>query len=184
MIMTKIDFRVFNLLEDGLYSSEGYGEGRLIPVVVIDFSQHKVILELIDHHNSIDNGDVTLRWITNILDKKSLILKVNFSKPITIEFGINFNTLQSFNIIDAIIQSRGLIIQNGKKGDKPSRNFKHTSLMIEVPNLGFDNIWEKKFHANLESYFRKKRGLSKKEAIMYTKEHIKQIRELLKIRQK
>lgn len=54
---------------------------------------------------------------------------------------IVFSLKDHYNIIDAIIQSKGLLISYGSKGDKVSMAKKRISL--EIPITGIERKWEK-----------------------------------------
>lgn len=181
MKLLRQNLRTFSYAEEGLLSADDVGEGRMIPVIVLDVEDNQDIIDLIKSHYSIVSGDVTMTWIQDFFNRKDLIFKMSFSKPMQIEFGIRFNIAKDLTLIDAIIQSKGLYLQTGKKGDKVSKKLKDDKILVEVPDLGIKEFWNKLMQKTLIEKYRKK-GFSKKESKEVAIQHINSIRELWKIR--
>jgi hypothetical protein len=173
--------RIFSYAEEGLISSSNVGEGRMIPTIVLDVEDNQDIIDLLKMHNSIPSGDATMNWIQDFFNRKDFIFKLIFVKPMQIEFGIRFNIAKDFALIDGIIQSKGLYLQTGKKGDKISKKITDDRILIEVPDLGVKDGWNKLFLKALIDKYRKK-GFSKKESKEASMQHMTRIRELWKIR--
>jgi hypothetical protein len=173
--------RTFSYAEEGLISSEFVGEGRLIPVLVLDVGSNQDIIDLIEMHSSITSGDVTIVWIQDLYNRKDFILRIMFSKPMQISFGVRFKISEDFALIDGIIQSKGVYLQTGKKGDKVSKKLNDNKILVEVPDTGIKSIWTQMLNKTLISKYRKM-GFNRKEAKEVTQDHIAKMRELWKIR--
>jgi len=137
----KFNFKLFNYAEEGLIGLGEVGEGRLIPAVVLDVRDDQDVVDLIKIHKTISTGDAKLNWVQDYNDRKGLILKISFTLPMSLGFGISFNISRDLNLIDGIIQSKGLYIQTGKKGDKISKTLKDDKILLEVPDMGINEIW-------------------------------------------
>src|SRR5690606_32156703 len=96
----------------------------------------------------------------SLFSVKSLILRIKFLKPIEVEFGILFYLQTQHMLVDGIIQSRAFTLQIGKPGDKPSMI--EEKIMIEVPELEFDEEWDKILLQVIKSKYKVK-GNSKKQ---------------------
>jgi hypothetical protein len=187
----KVDYPFFRVVADGGISNPALGEGRMIPVVMIDTHDNVGVVELLKLHENTPPGDVELRWsLPNTLfsKPKSVLLNITFLKPMKLTFGIEFPIAERHSVIDGIIQSRVFALQNGKSGEKVStilldNSKKQTSgcVFIEVPNMAFDNKWKELLLDFLKHKY-KKQGASKKEAALYAEEQIKSMREIWNIR--
>lgn len=173
--------KTFTFAEEGLISDDGLGEGRMIPALVLEVGKNKDIVELIQLHKSIPNAEADITWVLDPFHRKNFILRLSFQKPIQIQFGIRFDIDKDAVLIDGIIQSKGLCLMTGKKGDKVSKKMKYGSLLIEVPDTGVKGRWDKMHLTSVVKRFRKK-GLTKNEAKDAAKEHISSIKELWKLR--
>lgn len=180
MKIENIKIRTFSLVEEGLISHESVGEGRMIPAIVLDVENNEDIIDLLKVHESINSGDVIMNWVQDFFDRKDFILKLSFTKPMEIEFGLRFNIAEDFILIDAIIQSKGLYLRTGKKGEKISQK-SDGMILIEVPDMGVKGIWNEMILKALTKKYKAK-GYSKKESKEIAKEHIASIREMWKIR--
>ena len=103
-------------------------------------------------------------------------------------FGIEFPLVERHAVVDAIIQARSFYLQAGKSGDKISTLFLDKSkqktngcILIEVPNMDFDDSWNKLLLDTLKHKYRKL-GASKSNALPLAKEQIKKTREIWNIR--
>jgi hypothetical protein len=181
MKLKKQKLRTFSYAEEGVLSSEGVGEGRIIPVIVLNVEENRDIVDLIKSHYSVPSGDVTMTWVQDLFNRKELILKMSFSRPMQIEFGIRFDLTKDLTLIDGIVQSKGLYLQTGKKGDKVSHKLNDEKILVEVPDLGIRDFWNSLMQKRLIEKYRKK-GFSKKESTKVAIQHINSIRELWKIR--
>lgn len=180
MNIKRIKHPVYDVVADGAIASTEIGEGRLIPGVVIFTNGDSTLADLIQFHQSTPPGDVQLQWARKPFKKNALILNMEFKKPMEFNFGILFHLSEHYSIVDGIIQSRGLYIQNGKMGDKFS-NMEAPKILIEVPDLGFGKKWNSRIVDILYGKYRKK-GLSKKDARVATQSHLKSMRETWHIR--
>lgn len=87
---------------------------------------------------------------------------------------IVFSLKDHYNIIDAIIQSKGLLISYGSKGDKVSMVKKRISL--EIPITGIERKWEKTLQKIIRKTY-KKHEAPKSDLKKCVEEHIKAMRE-------
>ncbi len=181
MKIQKETLSLYSISEEGLISSDNVGEGRLIPVLVIDVLGDKDIEDLIKLHESITSGDVAMTWSQDFFNRDYFILKMEFIKPMELVFGIKFRIETEFPLIDGIIESKGYYLQTGTKGDKILKKIGDSKILIEVPDMGVKKIWNKILARTIEKKYRKK-GFSKKESINITKQQIIEMRKFWKMR--
>lgn len=174
------------IVEDGLLSNPKMGEGRLIPAVVLKSkNDDNGLKELILVHKETPPGDVIVNWILlpqGLIKRDRAFLHVKFTKPMEVEFQIEFRIRDHYSLIDAILQSRGLSIGVGEKGEKVSMKINSADMvLIEVPDTGFHDLWNKLFKETLKKKFRKQ-GVPKKQLNEAVQDHINHIREILQLR--
>jgi hypothetical protein len=97
-----------------------------------------------------------------------------------VSFGIEFELARHSNLIDGIIQSRGMYLQTGKPGDKIS-DLNPNNLLLEVPEVGFDKKWDSLLFEFLKVKYKKK-GVAKKDLSQIARKHIHSTRELRNVR--
>ncbi len=181
MKVQRVNLPIYRIAEEGLMSSESVGEGRLIPALVIDINGNQEIEELIRIHESITAGDVTMSWGQDFFHRNELVFKMIFTKPMEIEFGILFNIKTDYSLIDGMIESKGVYIQTGKKGDKISKTQEVPKILIEVPDMGIKTKWNEILLTTVKKQFRKQ-GANKRESIKMAKDHITEMRKFWKMR--
>ena len=117
MSMKNSSMPIYTIQENGLISDPNWGEGRLIPVVVLNSQKDNNLKELLRIHvTSEGSGDVIVQWgmpLRQFFKPKVWFLVVKFTKPMDFSFIIEFVLEKNPALIDAIIQSRGLYLRYG-----------------------------------------------------------------------
>lgn len=177
-----ISYPLFKIVAEGIMSSPEFGEGRFSPALIIDVKDKVEISELFTLHKSTLPGDTLLSWAfpSTFFKPKSIYINLTFSKPMDVVFGIEFILSKHYSLIDGIIQSRAFYLQAGQPGDKVSTS-ETDRILVEVPNMDFDSKWNKMILYIIENIC-KKQGVSRKNATLFAKEHIKKMREIWGIR--
>jgi len=98
-----------------------------------------------------------------------------------IVFGIDFKIDTDYSLIDGVIESKGFYLQTGVKGDKVSKKADDPKILVEVPDMGVKDLWNKILLKTVKKNFRKK-GHSKRESITGAKQHIHEMRKIWKMR--
>jgi len=171
-----VDFLVFEIVAEGLIAHEFMADGRPLPTIMIDTLENKTVPDLIKYHQDTLPGDTILHWGRNPDNMQNLMLHIKFTKPMVIEFGISLTIEEHFGLIEGIIQSRGLILMTGKKGNKVS-NLDIPRISVEVPFMNFDKIWNRLLRESLTMRLRKF-GASRNEAEEISEQQINSIREV------
>ncbi len=185
MKLEKTDFSIYEVVREGGASIPYFNEGRMYPVVIVDFRDNMAIPELFEYHNQIKSGDALFQWSLPLKitgNYKEVYLRISFKQPIKIKFGLSFK-LDHFAIpIDGIIQSRGLVIQSGMKNDMILIEEGNKNIIVEIPELDFDKKWNNIYIKNLTTRFRKLDKLSKKKAQQKAIAKIKETREIWNVK--
>lgn len=173
---------LYFIVAEGLVSNFDLGEGRMIPAVILKNKENdKTVENLVKIHVDTPAGDVIVTWgspLNPFIRNKFWELLLKFSKPVECEFTIRFALEKDYRIIDSIILSRGLYFSFGEKGEKISQ-LKNFSILIEVPNTGVDNDWEKRIReVLLRKYKKKLKNKSKKEIYEFVEYEINEFRKI------
>ena len=178
----EVTYPMYKVIGNGCLSSTEIGEGRFLPSLIIDTEGDVEVSELIALHKTAPPGDTDLSWgiPATFFKSDTITLILEFIRPMKVNFGIDFSVKENHSIIDGIIQSRGFYLQVGSVGDKISE-FKNDFILIEVPDLSFDEYWEKILFDLVKDNL-KKNGVKRKEVNNLTAEHIKKMREVWNVR--
>ena len=151
------------IVADAAIATSGVGQGKLIPLVILDTSERPDVEEFIRIHTYVGPGDVTVAWVQYPKGKNNLSLYVEAVRPSEVIFFIRFDLMSHWVIVDQIIRSRALYIQSGRPGDRLRTTLDKPRISIEISDSGFDDIWESIGH---EAVIRRLRseGLSKGDA--------------------
>ncbi len=162
------------IVGNGAIASGDTAEGRNIPVLILDCVSHKNIINLIQLHQDSMPGDVLCTWGIN---KKYAFLILQFERPVSVKFGIKFDLETQGSLADGIVQSCGVYIQTGKRGDSIVNNLDSAKLLVEVPPRTKIPSWDEKLTGAISKRLRKE-GLSRKEARLASKQFLERMREI------
>jgi hypothetical protein len=151
-----------DIVSDASITSMHIANGKNIPLIIIDTTNHQDIEQAISFHKGVEYGSVTTRWGKSINDK-IITLTITLKSPVPIDFVVAFDIQKQGGLIDLIINSQLLYIQPGRQKDRLSNTMNSQRIMIEVPSTHFSDEWKKIFTKVTIKYFRSK-GLSKKAA--------------------
>lgn len=178
MIFDKEKYKSYKIISFGKVSVPEIGESRFIPCIMLLKDNAKEITDLIDFQTTAAPGDIESTWTKpiTILRSKDLVLKLKFTNPQNITFGLILNIEKHSSLIDGILISQAIFLETGGFGDiiMVSENNK---MLVEVPKTSFQNKWDK---IQLESTKRIlfKKGVNKRELTKVAKEFIKTNREI------
>ena len=163
------------IISDAIMATVSVGEGRLIPILIIDSAERPDIEELVRVHEYLPPGDVKVQWghLKNTPECIALILK--FVRPMEVLLVLNFNIVKQGGIVDQILLAKALYLQPGREGDRFSKKIDAKRILIEVPDTGFCMTWDELLFKSLVKDYRKK-GLPKHQAKEATRQFIEEWR--------
>lgn len=151
------------IVADGAIAMGRIGDGRLIPVLIIECSQRPDIVHLIEAQQHNDPGDVKLQWTRIKGRPHSIGILLDFERPAECSFCISFDIEDQGILVEQILTANAAYIQAGRKGDRLSDNFNAPKLLFEVPDTGLRTHWDKIYKKYLIKKARRE-GLSHREA--------------------
>jgi hypothetical protein len=167
------------IISDGALATVIVGEGRLIPVLILDTSKRSDIEDLVKAHALLPPGDVKSRWGYLNQSKNNIALILSFERPSNILVIIEFNIVDQGVLIEQILNANALYIQPGKKGDRPSDTFNNPRILVEIPDtIGFIKEWKNIWLKELA----KKYGLKPQKARVILEKFISDIQAISKFR--
>jgi hypothetical protein len=165
------------IVSDAVMATVGVGDGRLIPLVIIDSAERPDIEELVRVHEHLPPGDVKVQWGDLKSSPDSIALLLRFTRPVEALLVLDFDIVKQGGVVDQILSSRALYLQPGRKGDRLSNTFDAKRILIEVPETGFSKTWDGILFKHLVKDFQRK-GLPKQQAKEATKAFIEEWRKL------
>ena len=173
--------RPARIINDAAVATVGVGDGRLIPLVIIDSAERPDIEELVRVHEHLPPGDVKVQWGYLKSDPESIALLLRFTRPAEVLLVLNFDIVRQGGVVDQILSSRALYLQPGREGDRLSTTLDAKRILIEVPETGFSKTWDGILFKHLVKDFRRK-GLPKHQAKEATKGFIEEWRKIGRFR--
>lgn len=170
---TAREARPVRIVGDAAVATGSLSEGRLVPVLIVDASDRPDIKELVRVHQDLNPGDVSLWWGQRKKQEGSVILIVQFERPIELTMVIEFDIESQGSLVDLILRSRAFFLQTGQEGDRFIITQNRPRIIVDVPDMGFEPVWEKLLVKRLTRSFRKEghsRSNARKAALQFLKE--------------
>lgn len=170
---------VVPIVNDGAIATLGVGEGRMVPVLVVDCSNIVELRDLIYAHENAAPGDVEICWVVLKRNKNKIALLIKFSKPAILEILLQFDIGTQGNVVDGILHANALYLQPTESGIKVSEGVQKQKILVEIPDTGFIPKWDKIYSSRMIKKF-KKSGFSRTEAKKAAEQHRAMTREIWK----
>lgn len=165
------------LVGDGAIGDPDWGDGRLIPVLILDCAAHPPLEDLILAHKDTPPGDVTTTWGWKLFSKNQVFLTFRFHRPVETSATVAFDVASQGGIVDCIINVRGVYLQPLTSGTRASEGIGKPKILVEVPAASTFPPWKNIYLKSLETSYRR-RGLSKSQATSAARDHIARLREI------
>ena len=178
---TMLETKPVRIVADAAIATRNLGEGRLIPLVILDTAERPDIEELIRIHEYITPGDVEIQWAKLKNSEGTVELILSFKRPSELIVVIDFDIVKQGILVDQILTSKGLYIQAGRDGDRFKTKPDAKKIIIEIPDTGFLKTWDQLFHSNIVKDMRKN-GLGRQQAKNAATMFINELRKFGKLR--
>lgn len=165
------------IVRDGAIAMPNVGDGRLIPVLILDCDSRRDLYDMVMAHQDMPPGDVTVTWGRKFFSKKSVFLFLEFKKPAITEALIEFDIAKYGGTADLIINARAFYFQPKDSGTRVMEGLDKPKILIEVPYETKLDDWDSILNSYLVKRFRKQ-GATKKEAIKAAKDHLEGLRRM------
>lgn len=169
------------IISNAAIATRGIGEGRIVPLVIIDTSNHRHIEDLVNVHKKLPPGDVEIYWGWPQRSKDTISLILDFQKPMIIKIHLSFDIMLNGGLVDLIINSKALYLQPGRQGDRLGATMDNPRILVEIPDIGFGGVWLDKWEKTTFKEMRN-RGLSRADAKKASQKLIDEWRKTLTFR--
>jgi hypothetical protein len=143
--LSKNEARPVPIVNDAGIAVGGLGEGRLIPLVIVDTTGRSDIDELMRIHEHLDPGDATSQWIQLAGHSHTISLVLHFVRPAALTLIVEFDLSQRAGLVDQIISVGAVYIQAGRPGDRFISTMESLRILVEIPDTGVREIWNNMF---------------------------------------
>lgn len=168
------------IIGDGAIASPDMAHGRLIPVLILDCSEHSKLLNLIHIHEHTPPGDVVSKWGYKRFNSRIVFLVLNFTSPSEVQVVLSFDLQKQHTVVDAIVQSRGVYLQPVESGKKVLTGLGQSKILVEIPSSTELQDWDKRLLKQIVKRLRSD-GLNKKTAQQVAIKHLNTMREISKL---
>lgn len=168
------------IVHDAAVANPEFGEGRLIPLLILDTALRPDIIDLIAIHQNMPPGDVKVTWGKRSMSMKIILLLLQFERPAETTICIEFSVEKYGPVIDLTLGSQAVYIQGGKVGDRLGSTMDEPRILVEIPDTGFSSEWNEAWISSLVKQYKRK-GLSRKKAKNAALRHINSFREARRI---
>lgn len=152
------------IISDAMVATGHIGDGRFIPLLILDENQRPDIAEMIRiHHQVAVPGDQHHQWGRLPGREGTISLVLEFIRPAELKAILNFDIEKQGGVVDAVIRARALYLQSGKDGDRLINTLDKPRILVEIGDLGIDREWEDELRKHLFKRFRRD-GMSRAEA--------------------
>lgn len=165
------------IVHDGAIATQKVGEGRMIPVLIVDCSEKVELRDLIYAHEDSGAGDVITTWAIERWKNDKVLLQLEFSRPSSLKIILEFDIAKQGGVVDSIFHANSLYLQAGEPGSKIIDGLNGGNILVEVPDTGFFSRWDSLYTKAIVKKF-KKSGFSRSEAKKATEEFKNSLREI------
>ena len=169
------------IVSDAAIAAAALGDGRLIPLLIIDTTARPDLTEFIRIQEHLPPGDVDIQWGFLPESKDRVALVLSFKKPLEAVAILEFDVVTQGVLVDQILTAKVLYLQSGRSGDRFKTTRDAVRVFVEVPDTGFRKRWDGLFHKQLARNMRAK-GLSGKQAKQAAAEAIEVMRSVGQLR--
>jgi hypothetical protein len=164
------------LVSDAAVATELIGDGRLIPVVVLDTTSRPDLVNLFKAHSDMPPGDALSTWIGLHETRDHLALWFQFKKPFETEAILNFELTGRGITVDLAMHARAIYLQAGKPGDRFYKTMESPRILVEIgaemPTGKWEELWQRAVRRRL-----RKEGVGRHEARNLAPQYIKRLRD-------
>ncbi len=175
--------KVVPIAGDAAIATIGTGHGRLIPLLILDTTERPDLAEVIRVQAHFPEGDVVVQWGALPERCNHIALFLQFQRPSERAAVIEFDIAKHGILVEHILTSHALYIQAGKPGNRLIHDLNVPKMLVEVPDTGFRQQWDKLYVENVTKRMIKG-GLARREAGQAARTCIEKIRELAQFKMK
>ncbi len=170
------------IVADGAIAISGVYGGRPLPILLLELTERPDVANFIRLHKDMGFGDVTIQWGNFENKKGNATLFIHFVRPVEVFLAIDFDIRKQGILIDQALRSGGLYIAEALSvDDRLARDPKRPSVVIDIPDTGFQPMFERMFQHEMRKYL-KSNGLSTADSRAAAASALETMREVVNVR--
>lgn len=153
-------------------------EGALVPLLIVDTSDHPHIDEVVRVHGLMGSGDVRSNWGYVAGDPDKVLLTLAFDRPVEAEAAVEFSIEREGILVEAALTSRAVYLQPGRPGDRYKHDPDKPKVFIELPRADFLEVWHDRFVARMTDVIAAGANITRREAKPRARELLYELKKL------
>jgi hypothetical protein len=166
------------IVSDAAIATDDIGDGRPIPVIILDTTNRTDLVDLFKAHSNVPPGDVLSTWVGLYEWPNHLALWLQFARPFETEAILNFELTARGITLDLAMKARAIYLQAGKPGDRFYKTMENPRILVEIGAEMPADKWEALWRKAVKNRLRKE-GLGRREAQNLAPQCIEQLRNRL-----
>lgn len=172
--------KTISVVNDGAVANAEIGEGRFIPAIVLDCSEHRDFLNLIYIHSTSSSGDTNSTWGYDKVGDPSTYLFLDFTHPADVSVVIEFCGVGRLIVADGIMEAKAVYLQPVESGQTVTEGLDNPRILVEVAGTKPPH-WDRFLLKQIAKRMRRE-GLTRKQSLDAAPQHLERMREVWKLR--
>ena len=106
------------IVADAAMATVVIGDGRLIPLLILDTTERDDIDNLVRMQADVPPGDVSCQWGDIDYDDGKINLVLTFTRPAEVVVVLEFDVVRQGGLVDQILSAKSVYLQPGRPGDR------------------------------------------------------------------
>jgi hypothetical protein len=157
-------------------------EGFLVPLLIVDASDHPEIDEIIRIHEHLPSGDFTYQWGEQKGNADVVVLVLDFQRPIEAHVVLLFSIERQAILVEAILTARAMYLQTGKQGDRYIHDPDRPKLFIVLPDADFREVWDGLLVHQMTTVMSRRLRVSRRKAYPTGQQQVEELKKLTDFR--
>jgi len=163
------------IVSDAAVATGAVGDGRLVPLVILDTTNRPDLIDLFKAHDKMPPGDADTTWVSIGGFEDHLGLWFRFKKPFEVDAVLNFELSEHGLTVDMTMNARAVYLQVGKPGDRFYKAMEAPRIIVEIGACMATQEWEKIWLRAIRNRLRKE-GTKRHEAKRLAPEYMAHVR--------
>lgn len=151
-------------------------------MLLLDITQRPDIVEFIRIHQYSEPGDVNLQWGQIEGHEGTTALFLRFVRRMEMFMVLEFDIVKKGFLVEQALTGQGVYLAKAEgENDRLIKDIVRGKVLVEIPDTGFDKVWDDMFHKVLAKHFRSN-GLGRSESERAARSYIGELRKMRSLR--
>ena len=170
-----------SIVSHAVVETGAHADGRVIPHFILDTTARDDLAEALRVQATLSGGGVQAMWTRRLGKRGSVTLLLRFQRPTACKAVLEFDIVEQGKLVEAIVTAQALCILPGRPGDSFFQGADRPATLIEIPDGGFRQVWDRLYASSLYRQFRGQ-GRTGKDARGAVQDHLTEARRPLNLR--